>query len=302
MDRMQSVFDNATELEKEFDNMFEAEDEDEILSIVQGVKEDGSELPDFNELHQVEDAETVKDMEKELGPDHDTDNKPTADSNGDFEIDDEGLDLACPTTGVADAVTKTEPDPEDIDGESEKAADKIEKEFNEAYQSLMEDFGIEEDDMGLDKDSDQQDQLENNEDTKEDMREPVKQEGSNDPGVEENIDDDVTDTDTTKVGSDIEPTKTEGSENYTDDIEDEIEDEEDFEDGSGDIEESSEKTDESGEDSDVNNESADLTEEIEDEIIDNIESEDNETASEADVKSLENVDDDDIIDGILEED
>ena len=49
MERFESVFDTVTELEKDFDVTIEAEEDDDILAVVQGLKEDGTE--NFDDLH-----------------------------------------------------------------------------------------------------------------------------------------------------------------------------------------------------------------------------------------------------------
>lgn len=140
MDKFQSVFDDATKSEKDFDYVFGAQEDEELMDNVLGFKEDGSvNLPDYGELHQTDDSATPKDLADELGEDHDTKNKPTADSNGEFDLEDEGLNLANPNTGVADAVEKKPTvDPEDIESASDKAADCMEKSYNEALASLLE--------------------------------------------------------------------------------------------------------------------------------------------------------------------
>ena len=336
MDNMQSVFSNATDLEREFDNMFEAEQEDNMLALIQGLDESGSELPDFETLHQMNNTGTTNDMAKSLGPNHDV-NKPTADSNGDFDIEDD-FDIADPKTGVADAVTKSAPDEENLTKETDKATSAMEKQYNEAFESLMEEFGLDEPDQGLDNDSDQQDQLEDNEGNPQDMRNPVKDEACSKEGCSSSKEEGCkkegcgsTDEACKKeacnkegcgsskkegCGSTDEACKKEGcckreesDSNYTDDVEEEIDDNytDDVED---EIEDDDEKDDEceGGECDDNYDEgynfseaSSDLTSDIEDEIIDDIESEDDTPASDSEVKALEDVDDDDIIDDILAE-
>ena len=136
----QSVFDDNVKFEKEMDTMFDADEDFDAMDVVCGLKEDGSvNLPDTEELHQTEhDDVTPNDLKDELGEGHDTDNKPTADSNGEFDLNDEGLDLACPKTGVEDAVEpKPTVDPENIEDASDKAAEKMEKAFDEALDDLM---------------------------------------------------------------------------------------------------------------------------------------------------------------------
>lgn len=152
----QSVFDDNVKFEKEMDVMFDADEDFDAFDVACGLKEDGSvNLPDAEELHQTEhDDVTPDDLRDELGEGHDTDNKPTADSCGEFDIEDDELDLACPKTGVADAVeAKPTVDPENIEDASEKAADKMEKSFVEALEEDEEDeFESVEDDDELDFD------------------------------------------------------------------------------------------------------------------------------------------------------
>ena len=314
MDNMQSVFSNATDLEREFDNMFEAEQEDNMLALIQGLDESGSELPDFETLHQMNNTGTTNDMTKSLGPNHDA-NKPTADSNGDFDIEDD-FDIADPKTGVADAVTKSAPDEENLTKETDKATSAMEKQYNEAFESLMEEFGLDEPDQGLDNDSDQQDQLEDNEGNSQDMRNPVKDEACKKEGCGSSKEEGCCKKE--GCGSTDEACKKEGcckreesdsnytddaeeeiDYNYTDDVEDEIEDDDDEKDD--DECEGGECDDNYDEGYNFSEASSDLTSDIEDEIIDDIESEDDTPASDSEVKALEDVDDDDIIDNILAE-
>ena len=278
MERFESVFDTATELEKDFDVTIEAEEDDDILAVVQGLKEDGTE--NFDDLHHTDevDGKDTK-FEDELGPDHDTKNKPTDDSNGEFDINDPDIDLACPNHGVEDAGSAKSVDPENLEDASDKATDHMEKSYDEAYNSLKEEFGLDEDDLGLDEDSDQQDQLENNEDHEPDVKEPVKQEGSEDVSGENK--------------EEPTPAKEESaaSAELTDEIEEDIPDDEPS------AEEGEEITTDPVEES----AGGDLTDEIEEDIIDTVNNEDEGVASDASVKALEDVDDDDIIDSILGE-
>ena len=71
---MDSVFDNCTEKELDFDTMFDQEDS--LIDTVNGVNESGDPLTgvDFAELHQTDDDATPKDVADELGEGHDTKN------------------------------------------------------------------------------------------------------------------------------------------------------------------------------------------------------------------------------------
>lgn len=70
-DNMDSVFANCTADEQEFDTIFDTEDS--LIDTVAGVNESGDPITgaDFEDLHQTEDDATVKDVQDELGPDHD---------------------------------------------------------------------------------------------------------------------------------------------------------------------------------------------------------------------------------------
>ena len=132
-----SIFDTAVEADKEFDNMFGGEEDCDLMDAVCGFKEDGSVLPDDAELHQTDDDATPKDLADELGEDHDTKNAPKCDeSDADVLNKKEGNNISCPKAGVEDSVAgdaTKKIDPEDIEGEADKATAK----FDEAYNALM---------------------------------------------------------------------------------------------------------------------------------------------------------------------
>lgn len=132
-----SIFDTAVEADKEFDNIFGGEEDCDLMDAVCGFKEDGSVLPDEAELHQTDDDATPKDLADELGEDHDTDNAPKKDeSDADVLNKKEGNNVSCPCAGVQDSVAgdaTKKVDPEDIEGEADKAAER----FDEAYNALM---------------------------------------------------------------------------------------------------------------------------------------------------------------------
>ena len=113
--------------------MFGAEEDDELMDIVLG--EDGE-----NDLETLDDGIGAGELEDEVTGDESE--KPTADSNGDFEIDDfdtPGDDIDCDKFGVADANDSREPDEEDIEcGEfdrAEKASgiDELDEAANELF-------------------------------------------------------------------------------------------------------------------------------------------------------------------------
>lgn len=219
MSNFQSVFDGATNAEKDFDYTFGAMEDEELMDTVMGFKEDGSvNLPDYAELHQTDREATPDDLRDELGEDHDTNNKPAADSNGDFDLEDEGLDLACPKFGVADAVEKNPTvDPEDIESASDKAADKMEKSYNEALASLLEEA---EDELGEGDPGDVADP-----EAKEECSKVKKEDGAENPIVDE-LEDDVHD-DAGEIKTDTDPKNgAEGTdgESLVDGLEEEVED------------------------------------------------------------------------------
>lgn len=128
-----SVFDDAVEVEKTFDTIFGGQEDDELMGIVLG------ESADDVDFETLDDGITPNELEKELDtPDVD---KPTIDSDGEFDIKDKegGLgDLACDKYGVADAVQKTEPDEENLEGEEEKSEKKVDFEESVDLDKLYE--------------------------------------------------------------------------------------------------------------------------------------------------------------------
>ena len=114
--KMNSVFDDAVEVEKTFDLMFGGEEDDDLIGVVLGEEAD-----DFDTL---DDGTTADDICNDA--DTESKNQPTADSEGEFDIKDGNLgNLGCPKFGVADAVEKGAPEEDDIDSEIEKSIDKI---------------------------------------------------------------------------------------------------------------------------------------------------------------------------------
>lgn len=118
-----SVFDKSVKAEEEFETMFGAEEDNRLMEAV--LDEDGTDLPDDEELHQTDDEATPDDIADELGEGHDTDNAPKVDSADNTDIIDTvsggGIDVAaCDKVGIEGQVKGEEPDPEDIEGSSEK--------------------------------------------------------------------------------------------------------------------------------------------------------------------------------------
>lgn len=76
-----SVFSDLDTNESEFDTMFGGEEDDELMDVVGGFTESGDpmHLPEEDELHHNEDDAKVSSFGDELGPNHDSKNKPTAD-------------------------------------------------------------------------------------------------------------------------------------------------------------------------------------------------------------------------------
>ena len=133
----QSVFDLSSDAETDFDCTIGMEEDDMLIAAVEGFQEatiPDVNMKDFEDLHDTDDVKaTIKDMESELGPGHDSKGSfaPTIDSTKTQEIigDDvmDVLDLACPQFGVADGVQKGEgPDPEHINKEIDAKSDPME--------------------------------------------------------------------------------------------------------------------------------------------------------------------------------
>ena len=167
----QSVFDDAVELEKSFDTIFGAEEDDDLMGVVLG--EAGDDDVDFDTL---DDGETAKELKDDLeGKEID---KPTIDSNDSFDIENDaktpGENVACDTYGVADAVEKSAPDEENIEGEIEKSENK--SDIDDLEESFLDTIFSEEssdpadpgepDDLGVEKDqindNEESDELEDN--------------------------------------------------------------------------------------------------------------------------------------------
>ena len=161
-----SVFDDAVEVEKTFDTIFGGEEDDQLIGAVLGEAADDD--VDFDTL---DDGITPKKLEDEL--DNGTYEKPTADSEGEFDIKDKeggiGNNLACPKYGVADAVQKTEPDEEDLEGEEEKAEKKVDLDESVDLDALYEDENGESKDTSAEVPEENQD--DNGEATPEDIPE-----------------------------------------------------------------------------------------------------------------------------------
>lgn len=165
----QTVFDDAVKEEESFDTMFGAEEDDDLIGIVLGESGDEDEV-DFETL---DDGETAKELKDDL--DGKEIEKPTIDSNGSFDIEDDsktpGENVACDKYGVADAVEKKAPDETNIEDEIDKSESKSDIDDLEESGSLL-DFILgesdveEEPDMGVDKDeidnNDQANKFENN--------------------------------------------------------------------------------------------------------------------------------------------
>lgn len=164
----QTVFDDAVEVEKSFDTMFGGEEDDDLIGIVLG--ESGDEEVDFETL---DDGETADELKKDL--EGEEIEKPTIDSNGSFDIEDDaktpGEDIACTKFGVADAVEKKAPDETNIEDEIDKSESKSDIDDLEESAFLDMIFGEEADpgepeDLGVEKDqiedNDEAEKLEDN--------------------------------------------------------------------------------------------------------------------------------------------
>ena len=136
-----SVFDDAVEAAKDFDNIFGAQEDDELMGIVLGESGDESE-----DMETLDDGISPKELKDEL--DTGDCEKPAADSDGEFDIEDKegGLgDLGCPKTGVEDAVQKTSPDETNLEDEIDKSEKKVDFEESVDLDKLYEETTDEDD-------------------------------------------------------------------------------------------------------------------------------------------------------------
>lgn len=167
-----SVFGNSAESSEQFDNIFGAEEDDRLMEAVIGFTEDGTELPDEDELHNNEEGDLGEDgvTPKNFGDgifDDETDNAPKCDTSDNADVIDrrggaEGtqnvLNLDCPKTGVQDngstSQIKSDNDVEHLDNAAESETNKAGKDMqdeiddtvNEAadfYDSLFEEGPVE---------------------------------------------------------------------------------------------------------------------------------------------------------------
>lgn len=167
-----SVFGNSADSSEQFDNIFGAEEDDRLMEAVIGFTEDGTELPDEDELHNNEEGDLGEDgvTPKNFGDgifDDETDNAPKCDASDNADVIDrrggaEGtqnvLNLDCPKTGVQDngstSQIKSDNDVEHLDNAAESETNKAGKDMqdeiddtvNEAadfYDSLFEEGPVE---------------------------------------------------------------------------------------------------------------------------------------------------------------
>ena len=137
----QSVFDLSSDAETDFDCIIGMEEDDMLMSAVEGFKEEAIpdvDMKDFEDLHNTEDDGVgPKDFRSDMGPDHDSTgaNGAKIDSTKTQTMiakdDQDILDLACPTYGVANAVEKSAPDPEHINDIIDSRSNKMEKEYED---------------------------------------------------------------------------------------------------------------------------------------------------------------------------
>lgn len=276
---VQSVFDNSVEAEKEFDNTIGALEDDELVEAVESLD--------------IDPGTTPKDLAKDLGEGHDTENKPTCDSNDSFDIDDEGLDLACPKMGVADAVQTKEVDPEDIEGEAEKSADVVKKDaVSEAVDALLkeaeEEFSeLDDEDMEGDPGDVEEgaEELGNTDgNLVDELEEGCEDNDDCDDDESEEIDIEIKDDEPTAVET---PDATKGDEGSSD-LVDELEDDSDEKDLVDDLEDDDESVSEAATDDD----------DEDDDLIDKVEKEDDGELSDKQVEKYAGVYDDDLIDEV----
>lgn len=170
--KFDSVFADCGEENDAFDTIFGGEEDDALMDAVCGFNEAGdpTTLPEEDELHHNEDDANSKDFEKELGPDNDTKNKPTDDSNGKHEIGDEtAAALAAGDESEAGEFYNDEDenyqngksdgnsnvDVQNLEGESEKSMSEWANDFfnesDEGDEDVPPDMGEDDDDDLLDE-------------------------------------------------------------------------------------------------------------------------------------------------------
>jgi len=161
--KFESIFDDTIKAEEEFETMFAAEEDNHLMEAV--LDEDGTDLPDDEELHQTDDDATPKDIADELGEDHDTKNAPKVDSAEGEDIVDTasggGIDIdGCDKTAIEGQVKGNEPDPQDIEGASEKDTKNL--------VDALEEDGESEEDLGDPEETSLVDELEEDDESVED--------------------------------------------------------------------------------------------------------------------------------------
>ena len=264
----QTVVSNAVEGETTFDTIFGAEEDDELIANVLG------ESGDEEDMDTLDTGITAGELEKELdngeceAPKVDPSDEVETPDKTDSEKDTPGENIACPCSGVEDAVEKREPEEDNLEDEIDKAEKKSD------IDDLEEAFGFNESDGGTDDDDDDEVEI------------------AGDAGVEVDSDDDFDDLDD---GDDIEDACQKNNADVANDY--------DTTAPSTNIS-SAEETEESFVTSDFEKIFAeadeDVPEAVEDEIIDTVS--DDEEMSDAEVAALDTEEDDDLIDEILGED
>lgn len=278
---VQSVFDNSVEAEKEFDNTIGALEDDELVEAVESLD--------------IDPGTTPKDLAEDLGEGHDTENKPTCDSNDSFDLDDEGLDLACPKMGVADAVQTKEVDPEDIEGEAEKSADVVKKDaVSEAVDALLKEAEeelseLDDEDMEGDP-GDVEEGAEELGNTDGDLVDELEEGGEGcEDGECDDVESEEIDIEVKDEPEAVEtPDATKGDEEGSSDFVDELEDNSEEKDLVDDLEDDDESVSEAATDED----------DEDDDLIDKVEKEDDGELTDKQVEKYAGVYDDDLIDEV----
>lgn len=133
--KFQSIFDSVSEEEKAFDTIFGADEDDKLMECVLLGEEAQEE-----DLHNEDEEVTPKDFQDDMGPNHDTENKPET-KQDEFNLEDDALKLA---SGESDA----DKFHDDADKEHQEGKDNgctckvdpenIDKSFDEAFSKIME--------------------------------------------------------------------------------------------------------------------------------------------------------------------
>lgn len=175
MDKFQSVFSGAEELEEEFDTIIDSEQDGSLVDAVCGFGESGECETDFDELHQTQGDADVDDFEKDLRVDDETDNAPKGAEGTDSDpaidlalgetADDEFSDTGVKGKTDADDFYNDYNEPEEVSATTGEGPDvnmdnqNIEDEFDKIAEAVTSGNIHESDQSDTDK-SDSEDELE----------------------------------------------------------------------------------------------------------------------------------------------